>query len=159
MQTLLSHHWHHLQADELLGILETDVHGGLDIFEVKHRQERFGPNALTPKKRKSALVRFLEQFNNPLIYILLIASIVTAVVKGPIDAAIVVAAVLVNTVIGYLQESRAEEAIEALAQTMGAEAAVLRSGETQRVDARELVPGDVVLLQAGDKVPADLRLV
>jgi cation-transporting ATPase F len=159
MQTLLSHHWHHLPVDELLELLETDVRKGLDVFEVKHRQEHFGPNALSPKKRKSALIRFLEQFNNPLIYILLIASVVTVVVKGPVDAAIVVVAVLVNTIIGYLQESRAEEAIEALAQTMSAEAAVLRAGEMQRVDARDLVPGDVVTLQAGDKVPADLRLV
>jgi Ca2+-transporting ATPase len=159
MQTLLGHHWHHLPADEVLELLETDEQKGLDVFEVRRRQERFGPNALTPKKRRGALLRFLEQFNNPLIYILLIASVVTAVVKGPVDAAIVVAAVLVNTVIGYLQESRAEEAIQALAQTMSAEATVLRAGETQRVNARDLVPGDVVLLQAGDKVPADLRLV
>ena len=136
MQTLLSHHWHHLPVGEVLELLEIDAQEGLDVFEIGHRQERFGPNALTPRKRKSALLRFLEQFNNPLIYILLIASVVTAVVKGPVDAAIVVAAVLVNTVIGYLQESRAEEAIEALSKTMSAEATVLRAGETQRVDAR-----------------------
>ena len=159
MQTLLSHHWHHLPVDEVLDLLETNSSKGLDVFEVQHRQQRFGPNALTPPKRKSALLRFLEQFNNPLIYILLIASVVTAIVKGPVDAAIVVVAVLVNTVIGYIQESRAEEAIEALAETMGAEARVLRAGETQSVNARDLVPGDLVLLQAGDKVPADLRLV
>ncbi|MDX9953985.1 MAG: cation-transporting P-type ATPase [Anaerolineae bacterium] len=159
MQTLLSKHWHHLPMDEIQGILETDIERGLDRFEVQHRQARFGPNALTPSKGKSPLLRFLLQFNNPLIYVLLVASIVTALVKGLVDAGIIVGVVLINAIVGYVQESRAENAIAALAQSMVAEATVRRSGQKLRLPAPQLVPGDIVLLQSGDKVPADLRLV
>ena len=159
MQTLLSKHWHHLPTDEVLQLLETDPQTGLDIFQVKHRQERFGPNVLTPRRGKSPLVRFLLQFNNPLIYILLVATVITAVVKDVVDAAIIFAVVLVNAIIGFIQESRAERAIEALAQAMTTEATVIRAGKTQRISAADLVPGDLVSLKAGDKVPADLRLI
>jgi Ca2+-transporting ATPase len=159
MQTLLGRHWHHLPAEEVVQLMETDLECGLDLFEVKHRQERFGPNVLTPRRGKSPLLRFLLQFNNPLIYILLAAAVITAVIKDPVDAGIILAVVLVNAVIGFVQEARAEKAIEALAQAMTAEAAALRSGQRLRLPAAELVPGDVVLLQAGDKVPADLRLI
>ena len=126
---------------------------------MKHRQEHFGPNVLTPRKGKSPLVRFLLQFNNPLIYILLAAAAITPVLKDPVDAVIILLAVLLNAVIGFVQESRAERAIEALAQAMTAEATVIRAGQTLRIPAAELVPGDVVLLKAGDKVPADVRLL
>ncbi len=159
MQTLLSKHWHHLPTDEVLQLLETHPQTGLDIFAVKHRQEHFGPNVLTPRRGKSPLVRFLLQFNNPLIYILLVATVITAVVKDIVDAAIIFAAVLVNAIIGYIQESRAERAIEALAQAMTTEATVIRAGKTQRISAAELTVGDLVSLKAGDKVPADLRLI
>ncbi len=159
MQTLLGKHWHHLPTDEVLQLLETDPQAGLDIFAVKHRQEEFGPNVLTPRRGKSPLVRFLLQFNNPLIYILLVATVVTAVVKDIVDAAIIFAAVLVNAVIGFIQESRAERAIEALAQAMTTEATVIRAGKTQRIPAAELTLGDLVSLKAGDKAPADLRLI
>jgi len=159
MQTLLSKHWHHLPASEVEELLGVDVIHGLDLFDVQHRQDRFGPNALTPRKGKSPLLRFLLQFNNPLIYVLLVASVVTAIVKGMVDAGIILGVVLVNAIVGFVQEARAEQAITALAETMTAEALVLRAGRKQRLTATELVPGDVVLLQAGDKVPADLRLV
>jgi len=159
MQTLLGQHWPHLPAPETLTLLESDLQKGLDIFEVRHRQERFGPNVLTPPKGRSPLLRFLLQFNNPLIYILLASSIITAVIKDPVDAVIIMLVVLINAVIGYVQEARAEQAIAALAQAMTTEATVLRAGQTQRVPAAALVPGDIVLLQAGSKVPADLRLL
>lgn len=159
MQTLLGRHWHHLPPSEVLELLESDAERGLDIFEVQHRQQRFGPNALTPKRGKSPLMRFLSQLGNPLIVILLIASVVTALVKGPVDALIILAVVLINAVIGYVQEAKAENAIEALAQAMTTEATVIRSGERTRIPATALVPGDIVILQAGDKTPADLRLL
>lgn len=159
MQTLLAKHWHHLPVDEIVTLLETDIDRGLDVFDVKHRQDRFGPNVLTPHKGKSPLLRFLLQFNNPLIYILLVSTVVTAVFKDITDAVIIFAVVLVNAIIGFIQESRAEKAIEALAQAMTSEATVQRSGQAERIPASELVPGDVVWLKAGDKVPADLRLV
>ena len=159
MQTLLAKHWHHLPIDEVVAVLETDLDRGLDLFDIKHRQERFGPNVLTARKGKSPLVRFLLQFNNPLIYILLVATVVTGVFKDLTDAVIILAVVLVNAIIGFIQESKAEKAIEALAQVMTSEATVQRSGQTVRIPALELVPGDVVSLKAGDKVPADMRLV
>ncbi len=158
-QPLIQEHWHHLPTDLVLQILDSDAEKGLDLFEVRHRQERFGPNRLTPRRKKSPLVRFLQQFNNPLIYILLVAAVVTAVVKDVVDAAIILAVVLVNAVIGFIQEARAEQAIEALAETVTTEATVVRAGKTRRIPAAELVPGDIVVLRAGDKVPADLRLV
>ena len=159
MQSLLSKHWHYLPAKEVQGILETDMEHGLDRFEVQHRQARFGPNALTPRKGKSSLIRFLLQFNNPLIYVLLAASVIMAFVKGLVDAGIIVGVVLINAIVGFIQESRAENAIAALAQSMVAEATVIRSGQKLRLPAPQLVPGDIVLLQSGDRVPADLRLV
>jgi cation-transporting ATPase F len=159
MQTLLGKHWHHIPTTEALQLLESDPQTGLDTFEVQHRQQRFGLNVLTPKRGKSPLMRFLLQFKNPLILILLASSVITALIKDPVDAVIIFAVVLINAVIGYIQEARAEKAIEALAQAMTTEATVVRVGETQRVSAADLVPGDIVVLQAGDKVPADARLL
>jgi cation-transporting P-type ATPase F len=158
MQTLLGKHWHHLSQEEVLALLETTPEMGLDVFEVKRRQEHFGPNQLTPRKGKSRLVKFLLQFKNPLIVILLAASAITAVLKDPLDAAVIFGVVLINAIIGYVQEAQAEQAIAALARTMTAEAMVVRSGQTQRLSAAELVPGDLVQLAAGARVPADLRL-
>jgi cation-transporting ATPase F len=159
MKDLLERHWHHLPAEEVLEILDTDRDRGLDLFEIRHRRERMGSNRLTPRRGKSPLVKFLQQFNNPLILILVAASALTAVLKDPLDAGVIFGVVLVNAVIGYVQEARAEESIAALARTMTAEAEVVRGGKTQRIPAEELVPGDIVLLQAGMRVPADLRLL
>ncbi|MBN1535756.1 MAG: cation-transporting P-type ATPase [Anaerolineales bacterium] len=159
MNSLLGKHWHHLPENEVLNLLETNIQKGLDIFEIKHRQDRFGLNVLTPKKEKSALVRFLHQFNNPLMIILLVASLVTAIMKDPIDAAVIFGVVLVNAVIGYIQEAQAQKSIAALAKTMTTEAVVIRSGNVIRLPASELVPGDIVQLLSGARVPADLRLL
>jgi len=159
MNKLLGKHWQHLPPKEVIELLDSNIERGLDLFEVKHRQERFGLNALTPKKGKSPLMRFLMQFNNPLVIILVIASVVTAVLKDLTDALVIFGVVLINAVIGYIQESRAEQAIAALAKTMTTEAAVVRGGKVVRLSAVELVPGDIVQLQAGARVPADLRLV
>ncbi len=159
MQHTIGQNWHHLPADEVVDLLETDADAGLDVFEVKHRQERYGANVLTTRGGPGALKRFLLQFHQPLIYILIAAGAVTLFLKEWVDAAVIFGVVLVNATIGYLQEAKAVEAIEALAKTMTTEALVLRAGEQVRVSATEIVPGDVVLLQAGDKVPADLRLI
>ncbi len=159
MNTLLGKHWHHLPAAEVLDLLDTNAQQGLDLFEVKHRQERFGPNALTGRKETSPLVRFLLQFKNPLVIILLVASGITAVLKDVTDALVIFAVVLINAVISYIQEARAEQAIAALAKTMSTEATVVRAGKVTRISAEQLVPGDLVQLQAGARVPADMRLV
>jgi Ca2+-transporting ATPase len=159
MNLLLGNHWHHLPVQEVIDLLDTNEEQGLDIFEIKHRQERFGRNELTPKIGKGPVIQFLLQFNNPLVIILLVASLVTAVLKDPTDAIVIFGVVLINAIIGFIQESRAEQAITALAKTMTTEASVIRSGQVVRIPAGELVPGDVVQLQAGSRVPADMRLI
>jgi Ca2+-transporting ATPase len=159
MSQILHNHWHHLPTEEVIELLDANPATGLDMLEVKHRQQRFGLNQITQKKGKGPILRFLLQFNNPLVYILLLASIVTLIFKDVTDSAVIFGVVLVNAIIGFIQESRAENAISALARTMTTEATVIRSGKTMRIQASELVPGDIVQLQAGMSVPADMRLL
>ncbi len=159
MYTILNKHWHNLQIHQVLDLLESDPQAGLGTFEIHRRQEHFGPNQLTPRKGKSPLVKFLLQFKNPLVLILILAAIVTAILKDPLDAGVIFGVVLINAVIGYIQEARAEQAIAALAKTMTAEATAVRNKQIVRLPATELVPGDIVLLSAGIRVPADLRLI
>jgi Ca2+-transporting ATPase len=158
MDILISKHLHHLPADEVIALLNSDKGKGLDTFEVDKRQKHFGPNAITGKKGKGPFLRFLLQFHQPLIYILIAAASVTAFLQEWVDAGVIFAVVIVNAFIGFIQEAKAVKAIEALAKTMTTEATVLRSGEKQRISSTEVVPGDIVFLQSGDKVPADLRL-
>ncbi len=161
-RTFLEHvvgmNWHHLPAEEVLDLMEVDPETGLDVFVVKHRQEKYGPNELTTRSGPGPLKRFLLQFHQPLIYILIAAGTITLILREWVDTAVIFGVVLVNAGVGYLQEAKAVQAMEALAKTMTTEATVLRGGHQVRVPAPELVPGDVVQLQAGDKVPADLRL-
>ncbi len=138
-------------------LLETNLETGLDLFEVKHRREQFGPNELTPREGRSLWVRFLLQFHNPLIYILLAAGMIKLAMGGFVDAAVILGVVLFNAVIGYPQEAKAERAIEALSRSLVMETTVLRGGKTLRMPSPRLLPGDLVLLASGDKVPADLR--
>jgi len=159
METILSRHWHHLPESEVFDLLESDLDHGLDLFAVENRQERFGPNAITQRKGQGPLVRFLLQFHQPLVYILLAAAVITALLQEWVDSGVIFAVVLMNAVIGFVQESKALKAIDALARAMTSEATVLRAGEKKHISATELVPGDVVFLQSGDKVPADLRLL
>jgi cation-transporting ATPase F len=158
METLIGKHWHHLPADEVLDLLESDQEKGLDLFEVDNRQKEFGPNVITGKKGKGQLLRFLLQFHQPLIYILIAAGTVTAFLQEWVDAGVILGVVLVNAFIGFIQEVKAVKAIEALARTMTTEATVLRAGGKKRIASAEVVPGDIVFLQSGDKVPADMRL-
>ena len=159
MDNLFSRHWHHLPHDEVATLLESDKAKGLDMFEVGHRQKRFGSNRLTLKKGKSPLILFLLQFHQPLVYILLVAVIVTFALREWVDSGVIFGVVLVNAIIGYVQEAKALKAIAALAQSMEGVAVVVRGGKKEKIGASELVPGDLVLLQSGDKVPADLRLL
>ncbi|HWQ92017.1 MAG TPA: HAD-IC family P-type ATPase, partial [Clostridia bacterium] len=159
MEGLLVRHSHHLQISEVLRLLETNGDSGLDRFAVHRRLAEFGPNQLTPRKSRSLWMRFLLQFHNPLIYILLAAGVIKLATGGFVDATVILAVVLINAWIGYLQEAKAERAIEALAKSLVTESSVVRAGKTVRVPSTDLVPGDVVLLASGDRVPADLRLV
>ena len=159
MQSILGKLWHQLPQSEVLALLESDLDRGLDRFEYEVRQKRFGPNAIPVSSGPGPLIRFLLQFHQPLLYILLAAAAITAFLDEWVDASVIFTVVLVNAIIGYLQESRAAKALEALAKTTFTEARVIRAGETRNIPSTELVPGDLVLLQSGDKVPADLRLL
>ncbi len=150
--------WHSVPLSQVETELATSTEVGLSLDEVSDRKIRFGPNALVAQKGDSALKRFLLQFNQPLVYILIAASTVTFFLGEFVDAGVIFFVVLINAVVGYLQEAKAIKAIEALAKTIATECSVLRGGERLMVDSTDLVPGDIVYLQSGDKAPADLRL-
>ena len=150
--------WHQLESEEVVRLLDVDLQHGLRAEEVRRRQQKFGPNRVSAQRGKSALQRFLLQFHQPLVYILLVAVVVTAILGEYVDSAVILGVVLINAIVGFLQESKAGKAIDALAQMVTTETTVRRDGRRQRVASVELVPGDVVLLQSGDRIPADLRL-
>ncbi|MCH8550360.1 MAG: cation-transporting P-type ATPase [Natronospirillum sp.] len=150
--------WHNLAEEDALAALKTDHHEGLSNQEVEERRRLFGENSISAQQGIHPLKRFLLQFHNPLIYILLVAVVVTFLLAEYIDSAVILAVVLANAVIGYVQEAKAEEAINSLKSMLSSEATVVRDGERQTIAATELVPGDIVLLGSGDKVPADMRL-
>jgi cation-transporting P-type ATPase F len=149
---------HYLPAHDVVRLLESDLDRGLSSAEVAKRQARVGLNVLSSKRGKSQLRRLLEQFMQPLVYILLVAAAVTFYLGEWVDGGVILGVVLINAIIGFLQESKAERAIDALSRLVLTEATVRRDGKRQRVPSSDLVPGDVVLLQSGDRVPADLRL-
>ncbi len=151
--------WHSYESAKALDALASDLERGLDQAAVTERRLRYGENRLTVRAGKGPLVRFLLQFHQPLIYVLLLAAGVTAWLKEPVDASVILGVVLLNAIIGFVQESRAIQAISALAQSIVTEATVIRAGVRHRVPSVDLVPGDVVVLAAGDKVPADMRLL
>ena len=158
-EKLVKHSWHHLSVEKVARLLETDLETGLSSHVSAQRREILGPNQLTPQKQQSAWLRFFQQLNQPLIYILLASGIVTAFLKEWIDSGVIFGVALTNATIGFVQESKAENAIAALAKSVATEATILRNGQKQVVSSSELVPGDLVLLSSGDKVSADLRLI
>jgi P-type Ca2+ transporter type 2C len=148
--------WYQLPVEEVLKALQTG-NAGLTLSEAKSRLGEYGYNELEVKKR-GPLVRFLLQFHNALLYVLLVAAVVAGLLGEFIDMWVIIAVVLATVVIGFIQEGKAESSLEALKKMLVAECTVLREGKTKTIAARELVPGDVVLLEGGDRVPADLRL-
>ncbi|MBW4624127.1 MAG: HAD-IC family P-type ATPase [Brasilonema octagenarum HA4186-MV1] len=159
MQDKLPQNSHFLDIEETIDLLETDQAQGLNSIQVKERIARFGFNELTGKKGKPWWLKFLLQYNQPLLYILLIAGATKAIIGEFVNAFVIWGVTTTNAIIGYVQESKAEGAIAALAKSITTEATVIREGQKLRIPSRELVPGDVVLLTSGDKVPADLRLI
>ena len=149
---------HAMTPAEALGALEARPEG-LSAEEAARRLSEHGPNRLPEPPQRSALLRFLGQFNNVLIYVLIGAAAVTAALAHWVDTGVILAVVVVNAVIGYIQEGRAEQAMAAIRSMLAPHSAVLRDGRRQSIDAAALVPGDIVLVEAGDRVPADLRLV
>jgi len=150
---------HALAAHEVLLLLETDPHRGLTSGEAADRLDRFGPNLLPHAEAAGPLRRFLRQFQNPLIYVLLAAGGVTLALGEVVDSIVIFGVVLINSVIGFVQESKAEAALDALRAMVRTEARVVRDASARTVASEELVPGDLVRVEAGDKVPADLRLL
>ncbi|MEU8344814.1 HAD-IC family P-type ATPase [Spirillospora sp. NPDC048832] len=146
-------------AAEVVRDLGGDTSHGLTSAEAAARLEREGPNTLPAAQGHGPVVRFLLQFNSPLIYVLLAAAVVTALLGERVDAVVILGVVIVNAVVGFVQESRAEKALTALAAMTQTIATVVRDGASSRIPAAELVRGDLVELEAGDKVPADLRLL
>jgi magnesium-transporting ATPase (P-type) len=150
--------WHAVGADEVVDGLRTDPASGLDAGEAARRLTQYGPNRLPEGRKRGAVKRFLLQFHNNLVYILLAARFVKMLVGLWLDAAVILGVVLINGLLGFLQEGKAEKALDSIRTMLSAEARCMRGGEVRLVPAEELVPGDVVLLESGDKVPADLRL-
>ncbi|WP_440997663.1 cation-transporting P-type ATPase [Arhodomonas sp. SL1] len=150
--------WHALEASEALDRLKS-ARDGLNDEEAAARLSRHGPNRLAEQARESGLRRFLRQFHNVLIYILIAAAAGTAALQHWVDTGVILGVVLINALIGFLQEGKAEKAMDAIRGMLSPRATVLRDGNRRTVDAETLVPGDVVLLQPGDRVAADLRLI
>src|SRR5262245_46278047 len=150
--------WHAISADEVVKRLATDGIKGLDPADAAARQQKYGPNRLPEGKRRGPLTRFLAQFNNVLVYVLLGAGFIKLMLGLWVDASIIFGVVVLNAVLGFIQEGKAEKALESIRNMLSAEARTLRGGETRLIPAEQLVPGDVVLLESGDKIPADLRL-
>ena len=151
--------WHAMSAKEVEERLRVDPERGLDGKEAAARLNTYGPNRLPHGKKKGPLMRFLAQFNNILIYVLLTAGFVKLMLSLWLDASIIFAVVILNSALGFVQEGRAEKALDSIRNMLSAEARTLRGGETRLIPAEDLAPGDIVLLESGDKIPADLRLV
>lgn len=150
--------WHTLDVTETLKQQRTD-RKGLSEQDVTNRRLNSGANRLPQPVRQGWLLRFLKQFHNFLIYVLLIAAAITALLNHWVDTSVIIAVVVINAIVGVLQEGKAERALDAIKKMLALKATVLRNDQRLTVDAEELVPGDIVLLEAGDKVPADLRLI
>jgi len=158
LQEISKTSWHSLSAQKVAEILKTDPTQGLDLSEATNRLQKFGENTLSVKKEQSPAISFLLQFKQPLVLILIIAGSITAILQEWIDTGVIFGVVIANAIIGFIQEYKAEKAIQALAQIVKSENVVIRNGEKTRLFSKEIVPGDVVQLRSGDKIPADMRL-
>ncbi|MFA7387219.1 MAG: cation-transporting P-type ATPase [Thiohalobacteraceae bacterium] len=150
--------WHALAADECVQRLDSSRRG-LSADAAAERLATHGPNRLPPPARRSALLRFLMQFHNVLIYVLLAAGVITGLLGHWVDSGVIFGVVVINAFVGFIQEGKAEKAMDAIRHMLSPHAAALRDGQLREIPAEELVPGDVVQLAAGDKVPADVRLL
>jgi len=151
--------WHSIEIAQVLKELDTDPHSGLISDEIKSRLEKYGYNELKKEEKVSPFTLFINQFKNILIIILLIAIALSALIGEIVDAAIIAVIVVFCAVLGFIQEYRAEKALEALKKMLSPTITVLRGGREEEIPSKELVPGDILLLEAGDKIPADARLI
>ena len=156
--------WFNQDVEGIKQELNTNLEKGLTEEQVNSSREKYGFNELEAKKKKTLLVKFLEQFKDFMIIVLIIAAIVSGVVgvaegEGITDTIIILVVVVVNAIIGVAQEAKAEKSLEALQKLSGHEAKVIRNGKTEAIPAKDLVPGDVVIIETGDFVSADLRII
>ena len=152
-----SRHWHAMPVDETFEKLGASPEG-ISENDAAERRKTYGPNALEKGKTQGPVKRFLRQFHNVLIYVLLVAALVTFLLQEYVDSVVIFGVCIVNAVIGFIQEGKAEQSMEKIRNMLAPQATVLRDGRQTTIEAVDIVPGDVVLLNAGDKVPADLRL-
>ena len=157
--------WETLRKEEVLKELKTSFKSGLSEEEVMFRQNKYGKNKISEKPKESLLVKFFKQFNDFMIIILIIASVISAGVSyfqgqnDYIDSIIIIVIVVLNALMGVIQEAKAEKSIEALKQMTPLKAKVVREGQVKQINAKEIVPGDIIILEAGNYVPADVRLI
>ncbi len=151
--------WHAMPVKEIREKLNTNPATGLSYEEISKRTEAYGKNEISRGKKQSELKRFLLQFNNLLIYILITAAIITALMEHWIDTWVILLVVVVNAIIGYIQEGKAEKALAGIRNMLSPHAIVIREGKQKDINAKDLVPGDVVQLKSGDKIPADVRII
>ena len=150
--------WYSISSDEALSGLGSS-HYGLSMQEASNRLQLHGPNELERKKKTPVIISFLRQFRSPLVYILLAAAIVEFVLGKTLDASVILAVLLLMATIGYVQEGRAQKAMEALMHLAAPKTRTRRGGKIEEIKGREVVPGDILILESGDKVPADARLI
>jgi len=150
--------WHNIHKDEALKKLHSS-RSGLSVSEAKKRLLENGPNEIQRKKKTPITILFLRQFLNPLVYILIAASIVEFFIGKYLDASVILAVLLLMAIIGFVQEGRAEQAMEALLQIAAPKTKVRRENKIQEILSKEVVPGDILILESGDKVAADARLI
>ena len=151
--------WHAMSQAEVVKRLASNPEEGLNLSEASDRLQKYGPNRLPEGRKRGAFTRFFAQFKNILVYVLLAAGFTKLMLGLWVDAGIIFAVVVLNALLGFIQEGKAEKALDSIRNMLSAEARTMRSGETRMIPAEQLVPGDVVLLESGDKIPADLRLV
>jgi magnesium-transporting ATPase (P-type) len=151
--------WHAMSEAEVVGRLATNLEKGLNLPEASARLQKYGPNRLPEGRKRGPFTRLFSQFNNILVYVLLAAGFTKLMLSLWVDAGIIFAVVVLNALLGFIQEGKAEKALDSIRNMLSAEARTMRGGETRMIPAEELVPGDVVLLESGDKIPADLRLI
>ncbi len=151
--------WHAISGDETLAKLDTELEKGLNDAEVEKRLQEYGPNQLDEGKRTTFLQMVLRQLNNFVVILLIVASIISAFLGEYIDASAIIAIVILNTVMGVVQENRAEQALATLKKLAAPDAQVLRNGRRVTIPSHQLVPGDIVFLEAGYFIPADVRLL
>src|SRR5215468_1209194 len=145
--------WHALAVDDVVRRLNTSTENGLDAATISQRRTKYGPNRLPEAAKRGLIVRFLMHFNNVLVYVLLAAAFVKLMMNLWLDASIILGVVLLNALLGFIQEGRAEKALDSIRDMLSTEARTLRGGEPRMTPAEALVPGDVVRLESGDRVP------